>query len=125
MIECNSFEKCSAPICPLDHPENAIWYPSEDTCTKRPIPKWVKKQRRIAKKTKKPGDYLTLKILTSTSRTGINPDGIRKQPEFEDLRPKSVCSGDLSPNPLPVTIARKKLNDGLRRYNEQKRRKNG
>lgn len=73
-IDCRSFEKCSAPICPLDHPENAIWYKNESTCTKSPIPKWVKRQRRIAKKTNNPDDYFTLKILMSTGRTGINPE---------------------------------------------------
>lgn len=120
--ECSSFGKCSAPICPLDHPENAIWYPTEPTCVKSPMPKWIKKQRRIAKKTKRLDDYFTLKILMSTGRTGINPDGLSKKAKFDENMPLSLYNGDLSPAPMPIAMARKRNTDGLRRYQEQKRK---
>jgi hypothetical protein len=50
--KCKYFCDCSAPLCPED-PESlshSSWFADEEICRKRPVPEWVKRQRRIAKK---------------------------------------------------------------------------
>lgn len=75
-VDCDKFERCSAPLCPLDHPERVIFYTGEPTCSKRPLPKWVKKQRRLTKKGA--NGYFTLAMLMTQTRNGIDPDKNKK-----------------------------------------------
>ncbi|MGC8585739.1 MAG: hypothetical protein ACP5L4_06490 [Thermoplasmata archaeon] len=36
IIDCPYFQKCSAPICPMDpEKERAVWYPDEEICRNR------------------------------------------------------------------------------------------
>ena len=54
MIDCPSYELCSAPLCPLneDSLREAVWYPDEDVCRKWHIGRqcrWVRVQRKIAR----------------------------------------------------------------------------
>ncbi len=78
---CPSYQKCSAPICPLDSTtiDKAIWFPSEDICHIRNTLQWVKTQRKISK-VKAPTDrYFTLAMLESINRvqkgiSGISPE---------------------------------------------------
>jgi hypothetical protein len=56
-IDCQSFEKCNAALCPLDKSfrNGAVWFPDEAICGKRDLPedirKIIKTQRKIAKRT--------------------------------------------------------------------------
>ncbi len=120
--DCKSFEKCSAPICPLmEHIEKAIFYPHEEICSNRLHNKikWIKNQRKVSRKNKSlDTGYFTLQTLTKLKATrkqlkGIDPDkkSMKRAIEFEITSPA-----------LPLTMARKGLNDGLRRYQEQKRK---
>lgn len=65
---CRSFDRCSAPICPLD-PEvhRAIWYPHEDICARQRRPeRWIRQQKKIAKRVAYLGleaGFFTLEML--------------------------------------------------------------
>lgn len=50
---CNRFESCNAPLCPLDPDiDKRVWYSDEDICKSQEHNKhrWIKKQRSIVKK---------------------------------------------------------------------------
>lgn len=48
--QCHGYQGCTAPLCFMDKSlAQACWYPGEPVCKLRQVPKWVKKQRRIAK----------------------------------------------------------------------------
>jgi len=53
MSKCSSFNKCSAPLCPLD-PEisRRIWYADEPVCISARFGKhrWIRKQRSIQRR---------------------------------------------------------------------------
>lgn len=65
MTNCKRYEKCAAPLCPLD--ENLHirkWYPDEEICKKQgEKPGWVKIQKRIKKKAKNRETYYTVEML--------------------------------------------------------------
>lgn len=51
--DCPSFDKCDAPLCPLDtRLKDRIWYADESVCNSRKFGKhrWIQKQRSIAKR---------------------------------------------------------------------------
>jgi hypothetical protein len=53
MINCNRFESCNAPLCPLDTElTSRVWYPDEDVCKcqKHNKHRWIKKQRSIVRR---------------------------------------------------------------------------
>ena len=67
---CSIYNRCSAPICPLHDISKAIWYADEPICSKREFStteKFIKVQRRIAKKTKRNTDagFFTKDMLNS------------------------------------------------------------
>lgn len=79
--ECNLFETCSAPLCPMDNNEQYIWYPDEDICSLRQFASvnWVRKQKLIAKKHGSVNGFFSVKMLqvikkVSKGITGANPD---------------------------------------------------
>lgn len=49
--KCSHFQTCGAPLCPLDNEskKHGIWYPGEAICKQQIAPRWVKKQRIIAR----------------------------------------------------------------------------
>jgi len=79
--ECQYYDDCSAPFCPLD-PESlkhGIWYPDEDICQKRSVPDWVRVQRKIAKRTPDVDKYFTFEMLNrncviAQGIVGLDPD---------------------------------------------------
>ena len=79
--ECQHYDTCSAPFCPLDHMslKHGIWYPDEDICSKRSVPDWVRVQRKIAKRTPDKDKYFTFEMLNRNCRigkaiVGLDPD---------------------------------------------------
>jgi hypothetical protein len=87
---CHSFQKCSAPLCPeLNNPDN-IWYPDEEICRCRKYSclSWIKKQRKIAKKTVNRDFYFTKDDLDRIRRVtqntkGQNPDTNKGRDTFK------------------------------------------
>jgi hypothetical protein len=74
--ECNNFNTCSAPICPLcDKEENEYytWFQDEEICTKNNTPTWVKRQKKISRKAKDNLTYFTFEML---NRNCVIKDGI-------------------------------------------------
>lgn len=77
--QCNKWNECSAPICPLNsEKENFTWFCDEDICTKQ-SPQFVKTQRKILKKSKDKSTYYTYEMLNRNciikeGITGLNPD---------------------------------------------------
>lgn len=99
MKECNSYLKCSAPLCPLDENiEEARFFPVEEICTQYNYA-WIRTQRKIAKKTKDATKYFTLKMFKrncqiKTGIKGLDPDReespqlkiwMRKHPEKKKM----------------------------------------
>ena len=53
MDQCTIFEKCSAPLCPLDPEiEKRVWYADEPICASRKYGqhRWIRKQRSIQRR---------------------------------------------------------------------------
>ena len=79
---CRNYPTCKASLCPLDpNLRNVIWYPDEDICNRRGLPKtdWLPRQRRIAKKATNRDFFFRLadiKAITRIHRSikGHNPD---------------------------------------------------
>lgn len=84
MIDCQSYEGCSAPLCPLmaDLLPRAVWYSDEEVCRKKGATRlypWVKLQRRISRLPAKDRGYFTQAMLAAIGRVsggivGIRPD---------------------------------------------------
>lgn len=86
--QCRHFDCCSAPLCLLDekHLKADIWYPDEEICRLKKIPDWIKRQKKIAKKTKEKDTYYTYEMLNRNCKvgngmTGLNPD-IAEEPQL-------------------------------------------
>ena len=62
---CTKYETCSAPLCPLDPASlsNCGWFADEETCTKRGLPRWVLRQRKIARVCDLGAGFFTHKML--------------------------------------------------------------
>ena len=81
--ECNHFDSCSAPICPLDAEslENCYWFPDEEICKNTAEKKnWIKRQRKIARVVEDKETYYTVAMLKHNCQIkqatkGIDPDG--------------------------------------------------
>jgi len=79
--DCKNFEKCSAPICPLEDKIknlNYIWYPNEEICSKHRN-QFIKTQKKIKKKARDVDKYFTLKMLdrnfiVGAGIVGLDPD---------------------------------------------------
>lgn len=80
---CVNFDRCSAPICPLDKPELAVFYPGEDACGSREHgsnqKRWVRNQRKLNKKCTHESGYFTWEMINkmrgvSRRSPGLNPD---------------------------------------------------
>lgn len=79
--ECNFFDTCDAPLCPLDEKSlrNGIWYPGESICKKKHLPEWAKRQKKISKKVREKNKYFTVEMLKHRTRItvalqGLDPD---------------------------------------------------
>ena len=79
---CIKYETCSAPLCPLDASSlsNCAWYADEETCSKRGLPHWVLRQRKIARVCDESAGFFTHKMLRhncviGSAMRGLNPDG--------------------------------------------------
>jgi len=78
---CNKFDTCSAPICPLSPDQdnnNYLWYPNEEICM-RHNSLFVKNQKKIAQRTKDTSTYYTFEMLKRNciikeGITGLSPD---------------------------------------------------
>ena len=45
--ETKHFETCSAPICNCTHDKKAIWLAGEEVCTRQPVEKFQRVQKKI------------------------------------------------------------------------------
>ena len=79
--DCKNWATCKAPLCPLDDKnDKVIWYPEDDICRRRGMPKWVSTQKKIARIVKDKTGYFTLADIQKIQRVsracvGTNPDG--------------------------------------------------
>ena len=81
--KCSFYDKCSAPLCPLNESnmKNCIWYPDEEICKNREFSnlEWIKRQRKIAKRAKRIDRYFTFEMLNhdciiAKGIEGLDPD---------------------------------------------------
>jgi hypothetical protein len=81
VMDCKYFDGCSAPLCPKDGGiAGRAWFPDEDICRLADVPEWVKRQRKVAKKSSFEGGYFTAAMLKHECRIsrgmkGIDPNG--------------------------------------------------
>lgn len=73
--DCDRFEKCDAPICPLDPDKHLrVWYSDEEVCKSQTHNKhrWIKKQRSIQRRQTKTwlGHPVFFQELYDASRPG-------------------------------------------------------
>ena len=76
--QCPGYQRCSAPLCPLDEDSlrQGIWYPDEEICKSRQHSSalWIKAQKKIARKARRRDRYFTYEML---ARNCIITPGIR------------------------------------------------
>lgn len=82
--ECNGWDSCNAPLCPLDPQtlECGCWYPDEDICPSRTHGrnlKWIGNQKKIKKKAKREDLYFIVSmidrdIIVRTGIEGLDPN---------------------------------------------------
>jgi len=125
--ECQYYDDCSAPFCPLD-PESlkhGIWYPDEEICQKRSVPDWVRVQRKIAKRTPDMDKYFTFEMLNrncviAQGIVGLDPDKEEK-PQLkrwlEKHPPKSSVKKELTEEEKAV------LRERMRKAREARKKK--
>jgi hypothetical protein len=110
---CNYILKCIAPFCPEIKSVNGVWYPAEAICKRRfhSSLKWIKKQRRIARKSIYRDFYFSQDDLERIQRVtrktmGRNPDKdnprypTQNHPEFTE---KTVAKTGVSCIACPST----------------------
>jgi len=82
-MDCKYYEKCNAPLCPLDQAslEHGIWYPDEEICRLKEYSKheWIINQKKIQKKTRNHDTYYTYEMLNrhiiiAPGIKGLDPD---------------------------------------------------
>jgi hypothetical protein len=105
---------CSAPLCPELNSADGIWYPDELICMRRCYAslKWVRKQKKIAKKATYRDFYFSkndieqIKRITTKTK-GRNPDkditqcSTQNHPEFSKKMPPN--KGDMGATMPPTT----------------------
>lgn len=80
--KCKRMNKCNAPLCPLDKEclKHCIWYPDEEICpwskADEEDKKWIKRQRKIAKKVIDRQTYYTLEMLKKSIRITKTLEGL-------------------------------------------------
>jgi len=81
--ECTQYDKCSAPLCPLDKQTlmYGIWYPDEEICRKHHH-RWVKTQKKIAKRARNKDHYYVLQMLKQDCVIGRAIDGL--DPNYDE-----------------------------------------
>jgi len=91
--KCKYFNRCSAPLCPLDENslQNGVWYPDEEICRLREFQglRWVQNQRELKKRGVPVDGYFTAAMLDNEiifhpDIRGIDPD--RKDEEKQIKR---------------------------------------
>ena len=105
--KCRYYEVCSAPLCPKDAKsmESCTWFPDEEICRCKQVPKWVRTQKsiqRVADKDTACQHCFTLPMLMVARKNaiGIDPSSkipIRKQ-EVGWLKKHSVKRAGKSKN---------------------------
>jgi hypothetical protein len=81
MRDCRYFDSCSVPLCPKDDGAAVcVWFLDEEMCRCSGVPEWVKRQRRMRRRTAA-GFCFTLAMLAhecriSKNMKGIEPNGI-------------------------------------------------
>jgi hypothetical protein len=111
--QCNYILKCIAPFCPEIKSVNGVWYPTEAICKRRfhSSLKWIKKQRRIARKSIYRDFYFSQDDLERIQRVtrktmGRNPDKdnprypTQNHPEFNE---KTLDKVGVSDTTTPLT----------------------
>jgi hypothetical protein len=85
--DCKYFDDCSAPLCPKDEGiADRTWFPDEDICRLLVVPGWVKRQKRVARKSTFEDGYFTVAMLKQDCRItqgmkGIDPNGDDRERE--------------------------------------------
>ena len=78
--ECKRFDRCSAPLCPLDEESlgSGIFYPNEEVCQLQAFCKldWIRNQRKIAKKSRNVDFYFTHRMLEQNCVIGRGIEGL-------------------------------------------------
>ena len=81
--DCNRYDSCSAPHCPMDEWNlgRGIWYPDEEICQLQAFCKlgWIRLQKKIARKCRDTDGFFKLEMLErdciiSVAIKGIDPD---------------------------------------------------
>ena len=92
-MNCKHFDSCSAPLCPLDTESlmQGIWFCDEDICRLRQVPRFVRNQRTIHRRSKDNDTYyshsmLDRNIVIKTSIAGIDRDQEIKQASLAEKK---------------------------------------
>jgi hypothetical protein len=109
-MDCRYFDSCSAPLCPKsDTVKTAAWFPNEEICHLQDVPKWVKQQKKIAKRgADETAGCFTLSMLQQDCVIGTNPIGL--DPNLTDTERKAAEKVWLDKHPAkkPISEERRK-----------------
>jgi hypothetical protein len=121
-IDCQKYEECSAPICPLDNSVKCgVWYADEDICQLRRFQRlpWVIKQKLVAKAGASNEKYFTMEMLLAKRQIrkgieGIDPDqplemAKRAEKKWMGIKVKRVVAKKIKKSKRVVAEKRGKL----------------
>ena len=85
MKNCRYFNRCEAPICPLNkNVKSAVWYPDEGICKLYRNRQYIKTQKKIAKKTRNRDTFYTFDMLNKNIRVTSAIDGLNPDKDIEE-----------------------------------------
>lgn len=136
---CSMFERCSAPLCPLDPDlKHQVWFPDEDICNKPGFLGefyWIKIQKKIKKRAKNRETMFTAHMMGKLVLVRAGVKGL--DPEIEDaneasivwLKKRGIFDRDIKKALIELSEQQKKryspsrLADGRRKRANDTRRK--
>ncbi len=89
--QCPNWEKCSAPLCPLDKTslDNGIWYPqSEEICSRKDFQTldWIRTQKAIVKAGAPDDRFFTVAMLHAARQVRRGIQGLSADQRLEDAQ---------------------------------------
>jgi hypothetical protein len=134
-VDCQKYEECSAPICPLEKNsvDNGIWYADEEICQVRKCQRLplIMKQKLVAKAGASNDKYFTAEMLLSKKQIrkgieGIDPDQPLDRADAEEkkwmgIKGKRVVAAKKKKSQR--VVAKKKVN--LKKTGKKRGRKRG
>jgi hypothetical protein len=97
--QCKNIIECSAPLCIERNNADGVWFPNETICKRRchVSDKWIKKQRRIARKSIDRDFFFTRDDLERVKRVNKKIKGKKPDTDYTQKAPPKALHPHLKP----------------------------